>query len=447
MATFRIHEDEENSCTNKIHLVPSKLNDKRATFAVLNNVHRGGNAHALKTGNDSQAIKSKIYNDENEAPRDALVPVDKFKSFNAISNSIDSSTNNSASSEDSVKIESIQNISTFRQPLKELPNDVDTPLSVIDMVSPMSLEKSILVEEPLQLVPLRERFFEVEEYQLDILEFLREAETRNRPKSGYMNRQPDITPSMRTILVDWLVEVSEEYKLHTETLCLAVAYIDRFLSLMSVVRAKLQLVGTAAMFIASKYEEIYPPDVNEFIYITDHTYTKVQVYRMEQLLLKVLAFDLSVPTVYTFLTSYATITKLSDKTRFLAMYICELSLLEDDPYLKFLPSKIASAAVALARHNLNMPIWSTQLQEVTGYALSDLKHLIYLLSRTHVASVDLKQQAVQEKYKALKYKEVSMLEPILMNDGLYLIATMRLTDEEDAQNEQNNDNCATDLFE
>lgn len=66
-----------------------------------------------------------------------------------------------------------------------------------------------------------------------------------------MRKQPDINHSMRTILVDWLVEVCEEYRLQSETLCLAVSYIDRFLSFMSVVRAKLQLVGTAAMFIAS----------------------------------------------------------------------------------------------------------------------------------------------------------------------------------------------------
>lgn len=66
-----------------------------------------------------------------------------------------------------------------------------------------------------------------------------------------MRRQTDINYSMRTILVDWLVEVSEEYNLDTETLYLSVSYIDRFLSHMSVVRNKLQLVGTAAMYIAS----------------------------------------------------------------------------------------------------------------------------------------------------------------------------------------------------
>lgn len=66
-----------------------------------------------------------------------------------------------------------------------------------------------------------------------------------------MRRQPDVTYSMRTVLVDWLVEVGVEYKLHTETLHIAVYLVDRFLSLMSVVRAKLQLLGTTAMFIAS----------------------------------------------------------------------------------------------------------------------------------------------------------------------------------------------------
>lgn len=163
-----------------------------------------------------------------------------------------------------------------------------------------------------------EKFFEVEEYRDDILDYLREAELRHRPKPMYMRKQPDISHSMRTILVDWLVEVGEEYRLQNETLCLAVSYIDRFLSVMSVVRAKLQLVGTAAMFIAAKYEEIYPPDVGEFVYITDSTYTKKQVLRMEQLILKVLTFDLCVPTTSVFLNAYPIVNELPKDVKFLA---------------------------------------------------------------------------------------------------------------------------------
>ena len=100
---------------------------------------------------------------------------------------------------------------------------------------------------------------------------------KHRPKPHYMKKQVDINHSMRSILVDWLVEVAEEYKLLPQTLYLTVNYIDRFLSVMSVRREKLQLVGTACMLIASKFEEIYPPEVSEFVYITDDTYPAKQV--------------------------------------------------------------------------------------------------------------------------------------------------------------------------
>lgn len=70
-------------------------------------------------------------------------------------------------------------------------------------------------------------------------------------------------------------------------------------------------------FCRSKYEEIYPPDVNEFVYITDHTYTKKQVLRMEQLILKVLTFDLFVPTTTTFVNLYATMNPQDERVRHL----------------------------------------------------------------------------------------------------------------------------------
>ena len=77
---------------------------------------------------------------------------------------------------------------------------------------------------------------------------------------------------MRGILIDWLVEVAEEYRLEAETLYLAVNYIDRFLSHVPVNRSKLQLVGVTCMLVAAKYEEIHPPAVAEFVYISDNTY-------------------------------------------------------------------------------------------------------------------------------------------------------------------------------
>lgn len=305
----------------------------------------------------------------------------------------------------------VDSVHEKRAPLQELKHVelLETPMSVAENYSPMSIDKSgsmITVDRPIPKND-RERFFEVEEYQEDILVYLKDAERRNRPKPGYMLKQTDITHSMRTILVDWLVEVSDEYKLQGETLALAVSYLDRFLSFMSVVRAKLQLVGTAAMFIAAKYEEIYPPDVSEFVYITDDTYTKTQVLRMEQLILKVLSFDLTVPTSLVFINTYCVMNDVPDKVKHLAMYLCELALLEADPYLTYMPSKIAAGALALARRALDLPMWSKMLENNTGYKVEEMKDIILDLNKTHIDAATMQQQAIQEKYKSKKFHEVS----------------------------------------
>jgi cyclin-A len=79
-----------------------------------------------------------------------------------------------------------------------------------------------------------------------------QVEPRRRPRADYIEAvQKDVSANMRAILVDWLVEVSEEYKLVADTLYLAVYYIDRFLSANALGRDKLQLLGVAAMLVAA----------------------------------------------------------------------------------------------------------------------------------------------------------------------------------------------------
>lgn len=63
--------------------------------------------------------------------------------------------------------------------------------------------------------------------------------------------QKIVTPTMRAILVDWLVEVAVEYKLLSDTLHLSVSYIDRFLSVNPVTKSRLQLLGVSSMLIAA----------------------------------------------------------------------------------------------------------------------------------------------------------------------------------------------------
>lgn len=82
---------------------------------------------------------------------------------------------------------------------------------------------------------------------------------------------------MRAILVDWIIEVHLKFKLLPETLFVTVSLIDRFLEKQVVSRTKLQLVGVTAMLIASKYEEIYAPEVRDFVFITDNAYSRSEI--------------------------------------------------------------------------------------------------------------------------------------------------------------------------
>jgi hypothetical protein len=58
------------------------------------------------------------------------------------------------------------------------------------------------------------------------------------------------------------------------------------------------------MLIASKYHEINPPVVEDFIYITDSTYTREQILQQEHAILTLLNFDLTFPTSFTFLERF-----------------------------------------------------------------------------------------------------------------------------------------------
>lgn len=292
-------------------------------------------------------------------------------------------------------------VAQLRQPLATI--DIPSAMDVSLLDSPMDMS---VIEGEEKAVNVNE----VPEYAAEIHTYLREMEVKTRPKACYMKKQPDITTSMRSILVDWLVEVGEEYKLQNETLYLAVNYIDRFLSSMSVLRGKLQLVGTAAMLLASKFEEIYPPEVAEFVYITDDTYTKKQVLRMEHLVLKVLSFDLAAPTINQFLTQYILNQSVGKPVESLAMYLGELSLVESDPFLKYLPSQIAAAAYILANHTVTGGSWPKSLTEMSGYSLEELLPCVEDLHKTYLNAAQHAQQSVREKYKGPKYHEVSLLE-------------------------------------
>ncbi|XP_060532142.1 cyclin-A2 [Cylas formicarius] len=429
MATIRVHEDQENRLPEgRSKQSTMAVQQKRVVLGLMEKNRHHKEVQVQKDKQPLSSISDENINKENRNSQkenrknivNPIVPVAQFEAFKVYEDV--SYEDRMAKIEEKLKAKSKSMVykGTMEDrfytkkeivemerkgliPPAELPEDEEEVLSL------MNIERS--VEAAREQIKSDNDFFIIEEYSLEIYQYLREHELLNRPKAGYMKKQPDIDGSMRAILVDWLVEVSEEYKLHTETLYLAVNYIDRFLSYMSVLRGKLQLVGTAAMFLASKYEEIYCPNIQEFVYITDDTYSKRQVIRMEHLILKVLGFDLSIPTPLAFITAMCAINKISEKVKFLAMYLCELSILDGENYLTHLPSALAASAIAIAQHTLEEKVWNEDFVHNTQYELDQLRPCIEFLYGLFRKGPTLEQHAIQDKYKSQKYLNVSQLTP------------------------------------
>mmetsp|Transcript_42834 Transcript_42834/g.128583 ORF Transcript_42834/g.128583 Transcript_42834/m.128583 type:complete len:352 (-) Transcript_42834:465-1520(-) len=250
-------------------------------------------------------------------------------------------------------------------------------------------------------------------YSVAICQHLRESELVKRASSRYLDKvQMDVNAKMRAILVDWLVEVSEEYKLCADTLYQAVNYIDRFLSIEVVKRSQLQLVGVTCMWIASKYEEIYPPNVADFCYITDNTCTKMQLVHMEEVILKRLRYDLTVPTAKTFLRRLLQVCNPDELLHFLSNYLVELSLL-DYGMLKFLPSVIAASGVYLANVMLKRTAWSANLRHYSTYMPPEIATCVMALAAVHQAvSNSPNLAALREKYSHTRFQKISAMPPM-----------------------------------
>jgi len=202
---------------------------------------------------------------------------------------------------------------------------------------------------------------------------LKGCELDSLPTPGYMKRQPDVNEKMRAILIDWLVEVHLKFKLVPETLYLTVNLIDRYLATVTVMREKLQLIGVTAMLIASKYEEIYAPEVQDFVYITDRAYSKSEILECEFSMLSALDFQVGHASSLCFLRRYF---KLADADPFifnLARYLLELSLVEYR-MLKHQPSMLAAAALYLALKIVKKPhAWPPALQQSARFKESQIR--------------------------------------------------------------------------
>ena len=196
----------------------------------------------------------------------------------------------------------------------------------------------------------------VAEYGDEIFAYMRELEIKMLPNAHYMDLQTEIQWSMRSVLMDWLIQVHHRFALLPETLFLCVNYVDRFLSYKIVSLGKLQLVGATAIFVAAKYEEINCPSVTEIVYMVDGGYTVEEILKAERFMLSILQFELGWPGPMSFLRRISKADEYDLETRTLAKYFLEVIIM-DERFVGSLPSFIAAGAHCLARLMLRKGSW------------------------------------------------------------------------------------------
>ena len=171
-----------------------------------------------------------------------------------------------------------------------------------------------------------------------------EQEKNVTPKAdpNYMKTQNEINSQMRSILVDWLIDIHFKFGFTDETLFMTVLILDRYLTINQISRNKLQLLGITALMIACKHEEIDVPKIDDFIYITDNAYVKDEVLKMENDVLSCLNFSLLYPSPIKFYEYLSLHFNFDKKRHMMGKYLMETFLL-DTTVNKYKPSTISCA--------------------------------------------------------------------------------------------------------
>lgn len=242
-------------------------------------------------------------------------------------------------------------------------------------------------------------------YVQDMYEHFRGKEHETSVRPHYMENQQFINERMRSILVDWLVEVHLKFKLVPETLYLTVNLIDRYLAVTEVSRPKLQLVGVTALLIASKYEEIYPPELRDLVYICDRAYSRMEILEMEEIILKKLEYKITIPSAHAFLVRYLKAAHADKKIVQLSCFILD-GTLQSYSMLDYLPSQLAAAAVFIARRTVGRNAWSPTLLKYAAYREEDIAPIARDVLHAK-ASSSPELRAVNKKYTSSRYGGVA----------------------------------------
>lgn len=217
-----------------------------------------------------------------------------------------------------------------------------------------------------------------EEYQQDMLEHMLRMDQETMPDVDSIDIQTEIRWYMRPYLLDFLVEAHMAFQLLPETLFLTVNLLDRYCSKRVVYKRHYQLVGCAALLIASKYgdKKEKVPTIKELRSMCCALYDEDMFLQMEWHVLSTIGWTIGHPTVDAFLGMAIKDSAHHDpEVQNMALYILEIALFHRD-FVSRRSSQLALAALALSRSLLSRPRaqaheWAATYDHTTYNLLSE----------------------------------------------------------------------------
>ncbi len=246
----------------------------------------------------------------------------------------------------------------------------------------------------------------LDEYLEEIMNYLIQQEQNQTQTTRIQSN--DIQNNMILKLSDWLVDVMVKFKLSKETWNIA-QYMMKYClcdpDFKDLKRDKLQLLGATCMLISGKSEEVFSPDIGDYIYLCDKAYTRSEFIAMEKRVLETLQFHINFVTPILFLRVQSRFIGNSSKTHTLASYLAQVAVQSTDMKIFYLPSEISAAAIYLAKHSMNETIdWDDKLMRVTKARAITISYSILGLVEK-LDQMDLK--ASKRMYSAAKFYKVS----------------------------------------
>jgi hypothetical protein len=184
--------------------------------------------------------------------------------------------------------------------------------------------------------------------------------------------QTDITLHDRSILIDALDRFHYKLGLTTNALYRCIGILDRYLSLASVPKQKLRIVGCAALLLASKIEEIFPAQSNDLVKLSEHTFTQSDLFATEIQVVNAIQFDTAFATPLFFLTQFMRIHEQTKESPLLARYVLEICQ-TNDIFFGTPPSLMAAVAILVTRILNGEEKWPADLAGYTMYSQEQLE--------------------------------------------------------------------------